>query len=142
MRKLILTKKDNCSSVEEYISTVINVDLIFPDEQQLEQGPAEVGVDDKEDADEETDSTIKEESSDTETNSTDGVYVDDLIFVSNDKHVMNKAKEYLQQEFKMKDMGEIKNCLGFRITGDRQHGKLWIDQEEYLRQVLDRFQFL
>ncbi|KAK9732376.1 hypothetical protein QE152_g12830 [Popillia japonica] len=39
----------------------------------------------------------------------------------------------------MKDMGEIKNCLGFRITGDREYGKIWIDQEDYLRQVLDRF---
>ncbi|KAK9685574.1 Reverse transcriptase (RNA-dependent DNA polymerase) [Popillia japonica] len=68
-----------------------------------------------------------------------GVYVDDLIFVSNNKALIKKVKNLLKEEFKMKDMGEIKSCLGFRITRDRINGKLQIDQEEYLRNVLERF---
>ncbi|KAK9738419.1 Reverse transcriptase (RNA-dependent DNA polymerase) [Popillia japonica] len=68
-----------------------------------------------------------------------GVYGDDLIFVSNNKALIKKVKNLLKEEFTMKDIGEIKSCLGFRITRDRINGKLQIDQEEYLKNVLERF---
>jgi hypothetical protein len=51
------------------------------------------------------------------------VYVDDLIILSNDIHLMQKTKDTLLKTFKMKDLGEINKCLGMRITRDRKAGK-------------------
>ncbi|KAK9695095.1 hypothetical protein QE152_g33107 [Popillia japonica] len=39
----------------------------------------------------------------------------------------------------MKDMGEARFCLGMQITRDRKAGKLWLDQELYTREILQRF---
>lgn len=39
----------------------------------------------------------------------------------------------------MKDMGEAAFILGMKITRDRKDGKLWVDQERYLQDILKRF---
>jgi len=39
----------------------------------------------------------------------------------------------------MKDLGEVKQCLGLRITRDRGAGKIWIDQLAYIEDIINRF---
>jgi len=47
--------------------------------------------------------------------------------------------EGLFREFEMKDIGEAKLCLGFRISRNRPETKLTMPQEKYAWSVLSRF---
>lgn len=67
------------------------------------------------------------------------VYVDDLLIFSNDQTFKNKLKRDLSSEFKMKDMGEAKHCLGFEIKRDFKNGTLRINQSKYINEILCRF---
>ena len=44
------------------------------------------------------------------------VYVDGLILVSETKQDMLEMKQSLSDSFKMKDLGELRYCLGTRVT--------------------------
>lgn len=39
----------------------------------------------------------------------------------------------------MKDLGETKHLLGPKVTRDEQRGSIWLDQEAYIEEMLDRF---
>ncbi|XP_059221503.1 uncharacterized protein LOC131996073 [Stomoxys calcitrans] len=52
------------------------------------------------------------------------------------KIIMNLKKK-LSKAFKMKDMGEVSNILGMRIT--REKNSIKIDQSKYIEDVLKRF---
>lgn len=43
------------------------------------------------------------------------------------------------KSFEMKDLGEVKRCLGMNITRDRTKGILWIDQKDYTQKKLEKF---
>jgi len=45
----------------------------------------------------------------------------------------------LSQRFNTKNLGEMNKILGIRITRDRKHGTIDLDQEQYLRTKLDKF---
>ena len=47
------------------------------------------------------------------------------------------VKQQLSKKFEMKDLGEFKHFLGMRIT--RTNGRISIDQNGYIRQILKRF---
>ncbi len=47
----------------------------------------------------------------------------------------------LSTRFSAKDLGEIQKILGVRVTRNRYTRELFIDQEQYLRTVLDRLGF-
>lgn len=67
------------------------------------------------------------------------VYVDDMFILSNDTQLLQATKKKLSNKFKMKDLGEARSLLGMRITRDRQRGKIWLDQEAYVEDILKRF---
>ena len=67
------------------------------------------------------------------------VYVDDIIPVSNDPEMLPSEKQLLSNEFQMVDQGEIQFILGMSIKRDRQKKTLFISQEKYLENVLNRF---
>lgn len=67
------------------------------------------------------------------------IYVDDFLIFTNDGELKRKLKNFLNDQFKMKDLGEASLCLGLKITRDRRNGKLWIDQEHYVKSILERF---
>lgn len=67
------------------------------------------------------------------------IYVDDFLLFTNDQEMKKMLKTFLNNRFKMKDLGEAKFCLGLRITRDRSKGKLWLDQQHYVQEVLERF---
>lgn len=67
------------------------------------------------------------------------VWVDDFLIFTNDEKAMTEIKDKLKQEFSMKDLGKVKQCIGINVCRDREMGVVMIDQEKYINQVLDRF---
>ncbi|KRX39514.1 Retrovirus-related Pol polyprotein from transposon TNT 1-94 [Trichinella murrelli] len=68
-----------------------------------------------------------------------GVYVDDLLILSNNESSKNELKMALWERFKMKDLGKAHWCLGIRIVQDVENGTLSIDQEQYIEELLHQF---
>ena len=68
-----------------------------------------------------------------------GLYVDDLIIAGNCSETINKLKEGLSKRFKMKDLGELSFLLGMEIKRDRENKLLFVNQQRYVTDVLQRF---
>ena len=68
-----------------------------------------------------------------------GIYVDDIIAVSNDTEMLEAEKVALCKRFEMVDEGNIHYLLGMAIKRDRDSRILTISQPGYLEKVLDRF---
>jgi hypothetical protein len=47
------------------------------------------------------------------------LYLDDILLIGNDVQMMNSVKEYLENKFSMKYMGEVAYVLGIKIYRDR-----------------------
>lgn len=67
------------------------------------------------------------------------LYVDDFFIFSNDVNNTNMLKEYLNAQFKVKDLGEARQSLGVRIVRDYDKGCITLDQETYIDQILKKF---
>jgi hypothetical protein len=65
------------------------------------------------------------------------LYVDDFYVFSNNSSLKDKLVNILQSKFKCKNLGELKNCLGINII--REGNMLKLDQSDYIRKVLRRF---
>ena len=44
------------------------------------------------------------------------MYVDDILIASNDIHAVKELKVFLDQEFKLKDLGNLKFFLGLEVA--------------------------
>lgn len=44
------------------------------------------------------------------------IYVDDFLIFYRDANDLKKIREYLNKHFPMKDLGEVKRCLGLNFT--------------------------
>jgi hypothetical protein len=67
------------------------------------------------------------------------LYVDDILLIGNDVQMLKNVKEYLNNKFSMKDMGEAAYVLGIKIYRDRSRRLLALSQSTYLDKVLKRF---
>ncbi|KAI0991415.1 hypothetical protein K3495_g16772, partial [Podosphaera aphanis] len=67
------------------------------------------------------------------------VYVDDIVASARKSKEIDWFSQILHNRFKTKPLGEIKKILGARITRDRQNRTLYLDQEEYITSILDKF---
>lgn len=67
------------------------------------------------------------------------LYVDDLLIFSSDSSLVKELKDALMKTFKMKDLGLVKNYLGININQDLKGGVIKINQINYLKRVLERF---
>lgn len=68
------------------------------------------------------------------------IYVDDFIIFSNNLAMKENFKSYLNQVFKMKDMGSAQYCLGIKIDRYIKKGKLFLSQKQYILDVLSKFE--
>lgn len=68
------------------------------------------------------------------------VYVDDFFIFSNDKKETNSLKTTLSSQFKIKDLGEVKQCLGMNVKFNKVEGTVTLSQENYIDTLLKRFQ--
>jgi hypothetical protein len=66
------------------------------------------------------------------------VYVDDIIFGSDDDRLSQKFAKHMQNEFKMSLLGELSFFLGLQIR-QRNQG-IFISQTKYIREMLNRFE--
>ncbi|CAA0830164.1 cysteine-rich RLK (RECEPTOR-like protein kinase) 8 [Striga hermonthica] len=67
------------------------------------------------------------------------LYVDDMLIAGSDVKEIERLKDHLSMRFDMKDLGEAIQILGMKITRDRNAGKLWLSQSDYIEKVLCRF---
>ena len=67
------------------------------------------------------------------------IYVDDVIPISNKPSMLEREKSKLKEKFAMVDNGPIHFMLGMVIKRDRQNRTMTIDQSEYIRNILRRF---
>jgi len=67
------------------------------------------------------------------------LYVDDVLFIGNDKkHTLLKKSEFMKI-WECRDLGEAKEFLGMRITRNRKHKSIKLDQIDYAKKVVKRF---
>ncbi|CAI7782694.1 unnamed protein product [Closterium sp. NIES-53] len=69
------------------------------------------------------------------------VYVDDLIFATDDTEALAHVKSELQKRHTCTDLGELTSYLGLRITRDRAQCTISLTQSHMVQQVLQRFNF-
>lgn len=67
------------------------------------------------------------------------LYVDDMLIAARNKFQIDSLKSQLSKEFEMKDLGAAKKILGMEIHRDRQAGKLFLSQKNYIQKILCRF---
>jgi hypothetical protein len=67
------------------------------------------------------------------------VYVDDIIAAAKKQGDLDWFYAKMSERFNTKNLGEISKILGARVTRDRKNRTLEIDQEQYLKSVLDKF---
>jgi hypothetical protein len=65
------------------------------------------------------------------------LYVDDLLLFAQTVKEIQPLKQALSAAFEMKDLGEAKFVLGISITRSRAARTLVIDQEHYIRDMLE-----
>jgi hypothetical protein len=64
------------------------------------------------------------------------VYVDDINIISNE-HDINEACHHLKAEFEMKDLGQIKFCLGLQL--EYFSSGIFVYQATYIQKMLEKF---
>ena len=67
------------------------------------------------------------------------LYVDDMIITSNDLNDIQELKDFLSQQFEMKDLGHLSYFLGYEIT--HSINGLYITQVKYAFELLSRAGF-
>eukprot|EP00253_Pinus_taeda_P003949 PITA_03949 len=65
------------------------------------------------------------------------LYVDDLIITDDVISLIKEIKQQMSQVFEMKDLGELRYCLGLEIW--RDSGQTFLSQGKYVRGLLERF---
>ena len=66
------------------------------------------------------------------------IWVDDLLVAGKNGKDIAAVKQQLGKEFEMKDLGQLRHFLGMRIS-QSPNGGISIDQNGYIRQILERF---
>ncbi|CAI7900737.1 unnamed protein product [Closterium sp. NIES-54] len=69
------------------------------------------------------------------------VYVDDLVFATDDTEALTLVKSELQKRHTCTDLGELSSYLGLQITWDRARLTITLTQSHMVHQVLQRFGF-
>jgi hypothetical protein len=65
------------------------------------------------------------------------LYVDDILILSDNIDIIRDLKHEFKRNFQMKDLGEVKNYLGMRMS--RTHDTFRVDQIKYARDVVQKF---
>ena len=67
------------------------------------------------------------------------LYVDDILLIGNDVDLLNSVKDYLNNSFSMKDLGEAAYILGIKIYRDRSRRLIALSQSTYLEKIVKKF---
>ncbi|CAI7759761.1 unnamed protein product [Closterium sp. NIES-54] len=69
------------------------------------------------------------------------VYVDDLVFATDDTEALAHVKSELQKRHTCTNLGELRSYLGLQITRDRAQRTITLTQSHMKQQVLQHFGF-
>lgn len=69
------------------------------------------------------------------------LYVDDLLIFGSDPEEIQWLKDELFKRFKMNEIRDLSNFLGFEITKNEMNGSISINQNAFLRDLLSQFSF-
>ena len=67
-------------------------------------------------------------------------YVDDLILTGNNLEAIEDAKQFLNSQFKMKDLGELRYFLGIEVDGSSKG--IFLSQRKYTTDLLKEYNLL
>ena len=67
------------------------------------------------------------------------LYMDDILFLSTSKPLLNKIKKKLMNRFEMSDTGDVSRILGMNVTRNREKGTITINQKYYTEDVVQRY---
>ena len=67
------------------------------------------------------------------------IHVDDLMILAENILEMQRLKDSLKLQFKMKDIGELHYYLGVCIVQDREGKQVYIHQGQYIEKMLKKF---
>ena len=67
------------------------------------------------------------------------LYVDDILLMGNNVKLLEDVKNWLAEQFQMKDLGNASYVLGIQIIRDRRNRLLALSQATYIDKVLARF---
>ena len=67
------------------------------------------------------------------------IYVDDLMMFCKTKEQVEDIKIGLNREFSIKDLGELKYCLGIEIHRKRSEKMIMMNQQAYIRRLAEKF---
>ncbi|CAK9819173.1 Copia protein, partial [Anthophora quadrimaculata] len=67
----------------------------------------------------------------------EAIYVDDIIVASRNRVEIDNLKHYLSRIFDIRDLEEIKHCLGMEFS--RSRGGITVNQKGYINDLLRRF---
>lgn len=65
------------------------------------------------------------------------IYVDDILIASKNSGRADQIKREFSRQFKIKDLGEAKYCLGIEIRQEKKQIRL--SQASYIRKIMNRF---
>jgi hypothetical protein len=64
------------------------------------------------------------------------LYVDDILLATNDLGLLHDTKQFLSQNFEMKDLSEASYVLGIEIHRDKSQKMLGLSHKAYIERVL------
>lgn len=64
------------------------------------------------------------------------LYVDDIVLTASSTTLLHRTITALQQEFSMKDLGDLHHFLGMQVQ--RRPDGLFLSQRQYMQEILDR----
>lgn len=67
------------------------------------------------------------------------LYVDDFYIFGNTEKEIDAVKRHVEIGFKIKDLGEAKECLGMQITQSVKPREILLNQTSFAKRVLDRY---
>ena len=67
------------------------------------------------------------------------LYVDNVLFTSNNMNMLTKMKLMLLKYFEMKDLTNASFVLSTEIHYNRSQGELGLSQQSYIEKILKRF---
>ena len=65
--------------------------------------------------------------------------VDDMLLATNDPNLLHDTKQFLSNNFQMKDLGNASYVLGIQIYWDRSKDILGLSQKGYIEKHLQRY---
>ncbi|GKV25863.1 hypothetical protein SLEP1_g35244 [Rubroshorea leprosula] len=65
------------------------------------------------------------------------LYVDDLLVIEGDTELLQKFKAFMQNEFEMIDLGEMKYFMGMEVM--QCSNEIFVAQEKYAKDILRKF---